>query len=163
LKKTYGTQQAAAKIAEAELAAARKKLKPTAAAPVRRAAVGPAPMSRPFGPQPMGPSSPPASVSTTGMLRLLFDSPLSEGHVMVAVNDQILLRKQFSFKRKESKRGTVDESIPVRAGPAAVKVWLSGPDIPSSLLATATAQVGGGETRTLRLDYANGHLSARVQ
>jgi serine/threonine protein kinase/uncharacterized membrane-anchored protein YhcB (DUF1043 family) len=156
-------EQAAAKIAEAELAAARKKLKPTAA-PVRRAAVGPAPppVARPFGPQPMGPS-PPTSASTTGMLRLLFESPLSEGHVMVAVNDQILLRKQFSFKKKESKRGTVDESIPVRAGAAAVKVWLSGPDIPSSLLATATAQVGGGETRTLRLDYANGHLSARVQ
>ncbi len=88
---------------------------------------------------------------------------------MVAVNDQILLRKQFSFKHKEGlfktvkERGTVDESIPVKAGPASVKVWLSGPDIPSSLLATANAQVAGGDTRTLRVEYANGRLSARVQ
>ena len=159
-------EQAGAKIAEAD-AAARKKLKPTAA-PVRRAAVVPAKEAGPTTAA-LQPTAPPASVSTSGMLRLLFDSPLSEGHVMVAVNDQILLRKQFSFKRKEGlfktvkERGTIDESIPVRAGAASVKVWLSGPDIPASVLATATAQVGGGETRTLRLDYANGRLSARVQ
>ena len=103
------------------------------------------------------------------MLRVLFDSPLSEGHVMVAVNDQILLRKQFSFKRKEGlfktvkERGTVDESIPVKPGAANVKVWLSGPDIPSSLLATTNVQVAGGDTRTLRVEYSNGHLSARIQ
>ncbi|MEO8192054.1 MAG: protein kinase [Acidobacteriota bacterium] len=159
-------EQASAKIGEAELAA-KKKLKPTAV-PVRRAAVVPAKEARSDAPSPPA-APPPAVVSTTGMLRLLFDSPLSEGHVMVAVNDQILLRKQFSFKRKDGlfktvkERGTVDESIPVKAGAASVKVWLSGPDIPASLLATTTAQVGGGETRTLRLDYANGRLSARVQ
>jgi hypothetical protein len=57
----------------------------------------------------------------------------------------------------------VDESIPIKPGAANVKVWLSGPDIPSSLLATTNAQVGGGDTRTLRVEYANGRLSARVQ
>ncbi|MEP6801085.1 MAG: protein kinase [Acidobacteriota bacterium] len=159
-------EQASAKIAEADIAA-RKKLKPTAA-PVRRAAVAPAREAR-VEPAAPTPAPAPAAVSTSGMLRLLFDSPVSEGHVMVAVNDQILLRKQFSFKHKEGlfktvrERGTVDESIPVKAGSTTVKVWLSGPDIPASLLATATAQVVGGETRTLRLDYANGRLSARVQ
>ncbi|MFN2633333.1 MAG: protein kinase [Thermoanaerobaculia bacterium] len=159
-------EQASAKIAEADVAA-RKKLKPTAA-PVRRAAVAPVKEVRPTTAAAQ-PTAPPVAVSTSGMLRLLFDSPVSEGHVMVAVNDQILLRKQFSFKHKEGlfktvrERGTIDESIPVHAGAASVKVWLSGPDIPASVLATATAQVGGGETRTLRLDYANGRLSARVQ
>ena len=88
---------------------------------------------------------------------------------MVAVNDQILLRKQFSFKRKEGlfktvkERGTVDESIPVKPGPANVKVWLSGPDIPSSLLATTNAAGRRGRHETLRVEYANGRLSARVQ
>ncbi len=160
-------EQAAAKIAEAEVAA-RKKLKPTPA-PVHRAAVAPVPEARPVQSSAQPTLAPAPAVSGSGMLRLLFDSPVSEGHVMVAVNDQILLRKQFSFKHKEGlfktvkERGTVDESIPVRAGPVTVKVWLSGPDIPSSLLASANAQVGGGETRTLRLDYANGRLSARVQ
>ncbi|MEP6767696.1 MAG: protein kinase [Acidobacteriota bacterium] len=159
-------EQASGKIAEAD-AAARKKLKPTAA-PVRRVAIAPAKETHPTT-DAAQPTAPPAAVSTSGMLRLLFDSPVSEGHVMVAVNDQILLRKQFSFKHKEGlfktvrERGTIDESIPVRAGATSVKVWLSGPDIPASVLATATAQIGGGETRTLRLDYANGRLSARVQ
>jgi serine/threonine protein kinase len=160
-------EQASAKIAEAEVAA-KKKIKPTPV-PVRRAAVVPVPqqVDRPQAPVSVPPPSVP--VSTSGMLRLLFDSPVSEGHVMVAVNGQILLRKQFSFKRKEGlfktvkERGTVDESIPVKAGAASVQIWLSGPDIPASLLAQATAQVNGGETRTLRLDYSNGRLSARVQ
>ena len=159
-------EQASTKIAEAELAA-KKKLKPTAV-PVRRPAVAPV---REVRAEPVSPTTAPApaAVSTSGILRLLFDSPVSEGHVMVAVNDQILLRKQFSFKHKSGlfktvkERGTVDESIPVKAGATSVKVWLSGPDIPASLLATATAQVGGGETRTLRLEFANGRLSARVQ
>jgi hypothetical protein len=30
-------------------------------------------------------------------------------------------------------------------------------------MATATAQINGGETRTLRLEYSNGHLVARIQ
>jgi serine/threonine-protein kinase len=163
-------EQAAAKIAEADAAAAaaKKRAKPTAA-PVKRAAV-PQPDARAAGSAPAaGVAPPPASAATTAMLRVLFDSPISEGHVMVAVNDQILLRKQFSFKHKEGlfktvkERGTVDESIPVKPGPASVKVWLSGPDIPSSLLATTNAQVAGGDTRTLRVEYANGRLSARIQ
>jgi serine/threonine-protein kinase len=163
-------EQAAAKIAEADAAAAaaaRKRAKPTAA-PVKRAAV-PQPEARAPGNAPAAGAPPPASAATTAMLRVLFDSPISEGHVMVAVNDQILLRKQFSFKHKEGLfktvkgRGTVDESIPVKPGAASVKVWLSGPDIPSSLLATTNAQVAGGDTRTLRVEYSNGRLSARVQ
>jgi serine/threonine protein kinase len=163
-------EQAAGKIAEADTAAAaaKKRAKPTAA-PVRRAAAPQPADTRAAGSAPAAGGAAPAAASTTAMLRVLFESPISEGHVMVAVNDQILLRKQFSFKHKEGlfktvkERGTVDESIPVKAGPASVKVWLSGPDIPSSLLATANAQVAGGDTRTLRVEYANGRLSARVQ
>ncbi len=159
-------EEAAAKIAEAE--ASRKKVA-RAAAPTPRRAVVPPPEHRVERPAVTPTSAPSSSVSTSAMLRVLFDSPVSEGHVMVAVNDQILLRRPFSFERKEGffkkvkGTGTVDASIPVQPGPVVVKVWLSGPDIPSSTFATVSSQVQGGQTRVLRLDYSSGRLSARIQ
>ncbi len=111
----------------------------------------------------------PASASSVPVLRLLFDSPISEGHVMVAVNDQILLRRPFNFTRKQGlfktvkETGTVDVSIPVQTGQLSVKVWLSGPDIPASTFASASTQMPGGGSRILRLEYVSGHLSAKIQ
>jgi serine/threonine-protein kinase len=157
--------EASAKIAEAEaakkkqerLAAARK---PTAPAKGKGASVAR-----------LQPTAAPASTSasSTPTLRLLFNSPISEGHVMVAVNDQILLRRPFKFTRKEGlfktikETGTVDASIPVQAGALNVKVWLSGPDIPASTYASTATQMPAGGSRILRLDYTDGHLSARIQ
>jgi tRNA A-37 threonylcarbamoyl transferase component Bud32/tetratricopeptide (TPR) repeat protein len=157
--------EASAKIAEAEaakkkqerLAAARK---PTAPAKGKGASVAR-----------LQPTAAPASTSasSTPTLRLLFNSPISEGHVMVAVNDQILLRRPFKFSRKEGlfktikETGTVDASIPVQAGALNVKVWLSGPDIPASTYASTATQMPAGGSRILRLDYTDGHLSARIQ
>jgi hypothetical protein len=43
-----------------------------------------------------------------------------------------------------------------------VKVWLSGPDIAPSF-ASASGQMGGGDSKTLRLDYVSGQLSAKIQ
>jgi serine/threonine-protein kinase len=121
--------------------------------------------------QPMGPVAPPpapAAVSNA-TLRLLFDSPISEGHVMVAVNDQILLRRPYNFKKKSglfSKSvegtGTVSANIPVPTGPVTVKVWLSGPGI-TPAFGTATASMLPSETRTLKVDYGGGQLGVRVQ
>jgi tRNA A-37 threonylcarbamoyl transferase component Bud32/tetratricopeptide (TPR) repeat protein len=114
------------------------------------------------------PAPAPAATSVP-ILRLLFDSPISEGHVMVAVNDQILLRRPFSFTRKQGlfktvkETGTVDVSIPVQTGALNVKVWLSGPDIPASTFATTSTQMPGGGSRVLRLEYSGGHLSAKIQ
>jgi tRNA A-37 threonylcarbamoyl transferase component Bud32/tetratricopeptide (TPR) repeat protein len=154
---------AGAKVADAR-SARKKPVRPTAA-PVRRASV---PTAAPAVANPMpAPTAPVVAGPTT--LRLLFDSPVSEGNVMVAVNDQILLRKQFDFRKKEgffkrvSATGTVDVSLPVKAGSIAVKAWLSGPDIPASILAQTSGQIGSGETRILRLEFASGHLSARIQ
>jgi hypothetical protein len=114
-------------------------------------------------------SPPPAPAgATNATLRLLFDSPISQGHVMVAVNDQILLRHPYNFKKKTGLfksvegTGTVSANIPVPTGPVTVKVWLSGPDI-SPAYASATASMLPAETRTLKLDYAGGHLGVRVQ
>src|SRR5262249_29247193 len=42
---------------------------------------------------------PAPAVPGNATLKLAFDSPMLEGHVMVAVNDQIILRKPFSFKK----------------------------------------------------------------
>ncbi len=115
------------------------------------------------------PTAGPVVNAANPILRLLFDSPVSEGNVMVAVNDQILLRRPFSFKRKEGffktvkETGTVEAVVPVQPGPIAVKVWLSGPDIPASSFATVNAQVASGETRILRLEYSSGRLTARIQ
>ena len=117
-----------------------------------------------------GPAAPPPVPAGTSKatLRLLFDSPISEGHVMVAVNDQILLRQPYNFKKKTGLfksaegTGTVSANIAVPNGPLTVKVWLSGPGI-SPAYATATASMLPSETRTLKLDYAGGHLGVRVQ
>jgi hypothetical protein len=159
-------EEASAKLAEAE-AAKKKQVRASVAAARKPTAV---PRGRGSeAPQPTAVPAPAAAASSTPILRLLFDSPISEGHVMVAVNDQILLRKPFSFTRKESifksvkGTGTVDVSIPVQTGPLTVKVWLSGPDIPASTFATAATQMPNGGSRVLRLDYASGHLSAHIQ
>ena len=88
---------------------------------------------------------------------------------MIAVNEKIVLRQPFDFRKKEglfkkvSGTGTVDVALPVQPGSLSVKAWLSGPDIPASLLAQASAQVSAGETKVLRLEYANGRLTARLQ
>jgi len=47
-------------------------------------------------------------------------------------------------------------------GAAAVKAWFSGPNMPSAF-ATTNAQLNGGDSRTLLIDYAGGGLSVKVQ
>jgi hypothetical protein len=163
-------EESAAKIEETAAAAARRKAVQARPTPqLARRAPASAPEIRASGAAASRAAGPSAAVTGNGMLRLLFHSPITEGNVMVAVNDQILLRRQFSFKRRESLfktvkgTGTVDETIPVRSGPINVKVWLSGPEIPASILATTNGQMGGGETRVLHVEYAGGRLSAQVQ
>lgn len=159
-------EDASAKLAEAETA--KKKQARSSAVAARRLTAAPA---RGRGSEAAVPTavSVPAASSSTPVLRLLFESPISEGHVMVAVNDQILLRKPFSFSHKQGlfktvkETGTVDVSIPVQTGALTVKVWLSGPDIPASTFATASTQMPNGGSRVLHLDYTGGHLSAKIQ
>jgi tRNA A-37 threonylcarbamoyl transferase component Bud32 len=158
-------EDASAKLAEAETA---KKKQPRSSASAARKPTAAAARGR--GTEAAAAAVPaPAASSGTPVLRLLFESPISEGHVMVAVNDQILLRKPFSFTRRQGlfktvkETGTVDVSIPVQTGALTVKVWLSGPDIPASTFATASTQMPNGGSRVLHLDYAGGHLSAKIQ
>jgi hypothetical protein len=105
-----------------------------------------------------GPGSAPVPGNAT--LRLTFASPIPEGHIMVAVNDQILLRKPFSFKKGEGR--TVAATLTIPSGPAAIKTWFSGPNMPS-VFATTNAQLNGGDSRALVLDYAGGGLTVKVQ
>ncbi|HEV2064815.1 MAG TPA: serine/threonine-protein kinase, partial [Thermoanaerobaculia bacterium] len=103
-------EDASAKLAELEAAAAaetRKKKAREAQAKKSALASEPATVRRPASAQ----SSPGAPASAaTATLNLTFDSPISEGTVMVAVNDQIRLKLPFSFKRKVSIFKTVKET-----------------------------------------------------
>jgi hypothetical protein len=158
---------AASKIAEAEAAAAAKKKAAKAPASAARRAPTPATVTVAQRPQPVAPTAPAAVASGPTTLRVLFASPISEGNLMVAVNDKIVLRQPFDFRKgglfKKGGTGTVDVGLPIQPGAISIKAWLSGPDIPASLLAQASAQLSAGESKTLRLDYTNGHLSAHVQ
>jgi hypothetical protein len=155
-------------VAQIDKAAAEKKRVEAQLAKIR-AMPKPVPQSA-VNTQPMGPVAPPSApaAATNATLRLLFDSPISEGHVMVAVNDQILLRRPYNFKKKAGlfksveATGTVSANIPVPTGPVTVKVWLSGPGI-SPAFGTATASMLPAETRTLKVDYGGGNLGVRVQ
>ncbi len=128
--------------------AARKKEAAPAQSATSHAAAGAAPA--PAAPAAVGPAT----------LRLAFDAPISDGHVMVAVNDQILLRKPFSFKKDESH--VVSASLTVQPGDVAIKAWLSAPGMPAAY-ASINEKLAGGESRTLRLEYVGGKLSARLQ
>jgi serine/threonine protein kinase len=152
--------------AAVERAAAEKKKVEAQLAKIRAMPKTPLPVEKAEAQGPAAPPPVPAGASKA-TLRLLFDSPIAQGHVMVAVNDQILLRQPYNFKKsglfKSSEgRGTVSANIPVPNGPVTVKVWLSGPGI-SPAYATASASMLPAETRTLKLDYAGGHLGVRVQ
>jgi eukaryotic-like serine/threonine-protein kinase len=159
--------EASQKIAEAKAAAAEaaKKKAPRS----KEVVAGKKPQVGPVAP-PAGQTSTAATAPTqqgpapavpgNATLKLAFDSPMLEGHVMVAVNDQIILRKPFSFKKNESR--TVTATMTVPSGATAIKAWLSGPDMPSAF-ATTNAQFSGGENRTLRLELSGGKLALRVQ
>jgi hypothetical protein len=48
-------------------------------------------------------------------------------------------------------------------GSVAIKVWLTGPEIPKTAYRNLSVQLSAGETRTLRLEYAGGQLNLRVE
>jgi len=56
----------------------------------------------------------------------------------------------------------VTASLTVSPGQATIKAWLSGPDMPSAFAMTDT-RLAGGDSKTLRLEFGGGKLSARVQ
>jgi serine/threonine protein kinase/tetratricopeptide (TPR) repeat protein len=139
------------KAAKSKEQQAAKKVPAGSAPPAAAASAGAAPSQ---------PGTAAAAVPGNATLRLTFTSPIPEGHIMVAVNDQILLRKPFSFKKGESR--SVAATLTIASGPAAIKAWFSGPNMPS-VFATTSAQLNGGESRNLVVDYAGGGLSVKVQ
>jgi serine/threonine protein kinase len=157
--------EADVKISEAKVAAeaaARKKGAKTAkdALAAKKNAPAPSPAAHAAAATAPAVAPPAPAVPGTATLKVLLDAPIPEGHIMVAVNDQILLRRPFSFKKGEARN--VSASISVPSGAAAVKVWLSGPDM-ASAFATTSAQLVGGDTKTLQLEYAGGKLSVHMQ
>ncbi|MBC8646319.1 MAG: protein kinase [Thermoanaerobaculia bacterium] len=165
LRDEASTKLAQEQAEAAALAAKKKPVKPKTQV-ARNEVAGPQ-----VRPSPAGAAAPSSAnpAATTATLRLLFDSPVSEGHIMVAVNNAILLRKPFSFKKKAGlfktieETGVVSATIPVNPGSATIKAWLSGPDIRGGVLAEGSANLSAGESRTLRLQYSGGNLSMRIQ
>ena len=104
-----------------QIARAEKKKVEERLAKIRAMPKTPLPVQKAEAQGPAAPPPVPAGASKA-TLRLLFDSPIAQGHVMVAVNDQILLRQPYNFKKsglfKSSEgRGTVSANIPVPNGP----------------------------------------------
>jgi len=154
------------KITEAKVAAEAAKRKAARTKESQAAKAKPTAVPAPSTAQHTAPAPAPAAGTSTSAnastatIRLVFDSPFPEGHVMVAVNDQILLRKPFKFGKNESR--SVTASLTVSPGQATIKAWLSGPDMPSAFAMTDT-RLAGGDSKTLRLEFGGGKLSARVQ
>src|SRR5262249_59413692 len=90
---------------QAEKAAAAARRKPTAKPAVQTARRAPATGSEARAEKGTAarPATAPASApaSGNGTLRLLFNSPMSEGNVMVAVNNHIPRARPFTFKQPE--------------------------------------------------------------
>jgi Tfp pilus assembly protein PilF len=162
-------EEASTKLAAAQADAAKRKAAKPKPQVARRDTSAPDTKPSPAGAVAAAPATSSNPSQTGATLRLLFDSPVSEGHIMVAVNNAILLRKPFSFKKKAGlfktieETGVVSATIPVNPGSAAVKAWLSGPDIRGGVLAEANTHLSPGESRTLRLQYSGGNLSMRIQ
>ncbi len=161
--------QATAKLAEAKSAqaeAARKRRDEKVASVRHQPTAAPAARAEHAAPTP---AAAPAAAAGPGTLRLLFDSPISEGSIMIYVNDEKVLQKPFDFSKKVGffKRvegtGTVEEPITVKPGSVNVKVWLYGKGLTATAFTTVTGQISGGETRTLRLEYSGKKLSAHIQ
>ena len=63
-------------------------------------------------------------------VQLHFESPISDGNIIVYVNGERAVQKTFDFSRKAGlfKRvdgtGTVEASFTTQPGPAEVKVWV---------------------------------------
>jgi tetratricopeptide (TPR) repeat protein len=162
--------QATAKLAEvkaAEAESVRKKREEKKVASARRQPTT-APAARAEHTVP-APAAAPAAASGPGTLKLLFDSPISEGSIMIYVNDEKALQKPFDFSKKAGffKRvegtGTVEAPITVKPGPVNVKVWLYAKGLTGAAFTTTSGQVGQGETRTLKLEYSGNKLSAQIQ
>ena len=170
IKEEAQTRLAEAKAAETKQAEAlaRKKKEDEKKAKSTRRVPTPLPQKVAEGP-PAPPTAAPAAAAGPATLRLLFQSPISEGSVMVYVNDQKALQKPFDFSKKSGlfKRvegtGTLDEAISVKPGPVNVKVWLSGKGLNAAAYTTAAGQLAGGETRVLKVEYTGGQLSAHIQ
>jgi serine/threonine protein kinase len=126
-------------------AAAKRKAKPTSPPRIVSAIPAPAPV------KPVEPASPPTPTPATASLRIAFDSPISQGYVMVRLNDKEIFRKAFDFGKKKA-RGLVEGAVQVPSGRGELKVWVIASDRSVNQYKVLAATVPGGESRTLALE-----------
>jgi predicted Ser/Thr protein kinase len=136
--------------------AAKRRMKPTAPPHVASA-----PVTAPV--KPAEPAAPPPPTPATGTLRIAFDSPITQGYVMVRLNDKEIFRKAFDFGKKKA-RGLVEGSVSVPSGRGELKVWVISSDRSVSQYKVVPATISGGESHTLALDLdASRNLSVNLR
>src|SRR5262249_48223553 len=135
----------------------------------QRAGVHPPPQRAETSPTAKVAKSKPKSLQKAAMIRVVLDSTLPRGYLMVAVNDEIRVRRPFSFTKRvglfKSARteGTVQEELKVPPGSISLKAWLTTPDGSFSGYRILAANLQAGDNRTLLLSVSNDQLQARLK
>lgn len=108
------------------------------------------------------PTAPARTVApnTPASLRISFDVPVPKGFFMVAVNDTILLRRNFDFGKE--KHGLVTGMIHAAPGASTIKLWLTTPDPSVKGYMTLPAQFKAGDSRSLTVTFGGNHLAAHI-
>jgi len=138
-------------------AARRKETKPREQAAKKKESPKAEPSARPAVAA-VSPAPPPPSASTTATLRVVMDSPVPEGTVMLMINNQTTMTQRFAFKSGEKRSISAAFKVPV--GSLNVRIYLLSQQTPGAIAAT-TLQLAGDETRTVQLEFADGKLLIR--
>ncbi len=96
-------------------------------------------------------AAPALPTPSTATVKITFDCPISDGHVMIRLNEREVFRKSFNFGKK-SRGGLIEGSIQVPAGKGDWKFWVISADGSVRQFQPYTFEVPGGENRMLRLD-----------
>jgi serine/threonine-protein kinase len=105
-------------------------------------------------------SKPVATANTPATVHVNFNSPISKGYLMIAVNDSIIFRKNFDFGNANG--GVVSDSLHAAPGNATIKVWLTTPDSSIKGYQAISATFSGGDSKTLTLTLQGTKFTAHL-
>jgi tetratricopeptide (TPR) repeat protein len=101
---------------------------------------------------------PAVAPNTPATIHLVFSSPIPKGFLMVAINDQIIYRKNFDFGKEKS--GTITDTLHAAPGSSTVKVWLTTPDASVKGYQPLPVTFAPGDNRTLTLTLQGSKFGA---
>ena len=100
------------------------------------------------------------TANTPATVHVSFNSPISKGYLMIAVNDSIIYRKNFDFGKANG--GVVSDSLHAAPGNSTIKVWLTTPDSSIKGYQALSATLSGGDSKTLTLTLQGTKFSVRL-